>query len=186
MELRKEDVIDFWDHMSKKYKFDVIQKDTSVAMHAAGFALDAIGVTNKEKFMEDFAVTLANNVYVPFHVGDGKESELLGQVMVAVHESQHVLQWRRNPLKFMRNYLFNDAARAHYEAEAYRTNMEIYHFFTGKMLSPTKLANLLKNYGVDAGDIRVTRKNLESSRRVIENGYVISGVSKHAIKWWKK
>jgi hypothetical protein len=64
--------------------------------------------------------------------------------------------------------------------------MEIYWFFTGKLIKPATLANTLKYYGVRKGDIRVTKKHLVISAEVVKRGGVITGPSKVAIAWWKR
>lgn len=186
MKITGKQVKDFWAFMEEKYGFTTVQKADAAEMHAIGWFLDAIGVQSHGTFMSKFTTTIGMKVYVPFKIGVGKQSQLLNQIATCVHEAQHVIQFSRNPARFVARYAANDAARSHYEADAYRCTMEMYYYLTGKLLSPVSLASALKGYGVGAADIKVTRKHLAISKKVIALGYIISSPSKEAIKWWRR
>lgn len=176
----------FWRYMCKRYRCKVIDKDSAEEMQIIGWALDAMGIQDKDVFLKKFTTTLGNRIYIPFEIGVGTQKQLISQIATCVHECQHVVQYRRNEAQFVSNYIFSDASRAHYEADALRTNMEMYWFLTGRLLKPGSLANTLKYYGVRKGDIRVTRKHLAISAEVVKRGGVITGPSKVAIAWWKR
>ena len=184
--LNEKQVVDFWKYMQREYGFTVVQKAGAVEMDAIAWTLDMMGIQDKGTFMKRYTTTLGMKVYVPFTRGKGNQKALLNQIMTCVHETEHVIQYTRNPVQFMGNYAISSAGRSHYEAEAYLTNMEIYYHFTGRVLVPGTLANKLKAYGVGPADIRVTRKQLMIASKVIGNGDVISNVSKKAIKYLKR
>ena len=176
----------FWAYMQKKYRFSVVQKANADEMKAIAWALDLMQIKNHKEFMKNYTTTLGNVVYVNFVIGKGNQAQLINQIKTCVHETQHVLQYRRNVARFVYNYLASDAARTHYEVDAYRTTMEMHYFFYGKVLSPSKTANKLKGYSVGAGEIHVARKHLKVAAKVIKHGVIISGGSKTAIRWMRK
>lgn len=179
-------VKDFWRYMSKRHGFKVVQKSDAAEMKAISWFLDSMGIVNSKEFMEKYTVTLGTTVYVNFKIGKGNQRSLVSQVKTCVHETQHVIQYRRNPARFVYNYANSDAARTHYEVDAYRTDMEMHYYFYGKVLKPAKLANKLKGYSVGKGDIHVARKHLLVSSKVVKHGVIVSGISKDAIRWWRK
>jgi hypothetical protein len=180
--LKPKDVRAFWRYMAKREGFRVVQKADAEEMQAIAWAVKALG--GADDWMERYAVTVGNTIYVPFVTGEGSCSELLMQVETCVHEAQHVRQYKRNAFKYTMNYFFSDAGRTHYEADAYRTNMEIHYYFTGIVRQPSYLANKLNGYYVGKSDIYVCKKHLTSAAALIKYGVIKSGVSKVAMKWW--
>jgi hypothetical protein len=175
--------------MSKKYDFDIVQKNDAKEMKIVGWALGQMGVLNKDDFLKRYTTTVClggwRAVYVPFEIGKGTQTQLIRQIGIAVHESQHVIQATRDGFQPMK-YLASDTNRAYYEADAYRATMEMHWFFTGKLLSPKSLANSLKGYSVGSSDRRIAEKHLIIASKVVERGGVITGTSKVAIRWWKR
>jgi len=182
--LTKEQVVGLWEYMGRKYDFNVVQKASAKEMQYIAFALDAMGIQNKKKFMQSYTTTIGRTVYVPFVIGEGSLTQLRNQAATCVHEAQHVVQFDRDSIYFIKNYTTSQPARAHYEAEGYRCTMEMFYYLTGgKMLTATSLANMLAGYGVSESDIRVTRRHLHISSKVIRMGDIISNTSKTAIRW---
>jgi hypothetical protein len=169
--LNSQSVESFWESMDEEYNSVTEQKTKSSFMKVIGWFLDVIGVQNKDLFMEDYATTIKRTIYVPFHIG-GNEISLIQQVVTCVHEHQHIEQYNRLKGKYMLGYLFNSRKRALYEAEAYSTNIEIYYWLTGKVLNTAGLANILKEYGCDGGDINAAKKVLdETVANVVKGKY---------------
>lgn len=194
--LTGKDVVDFWKYSSKKYGFSIIQKKNNAEMKVVSWALDSMNIMDKEYFMDNCTVTVClgdwQSVYVPFELGTfelGKgsksKSQLVNQVATCVHESQHAVQAKRDKMQPMK-YLASDTQRAFYEADAYRATMEMHYYFTGKFPSPGILANLLRGYSVGMADRRICEKHLIIAAKVIRRGGVISGVSKDAIRWFRR
>ena len=175
-------VKDFWKYMGRAYRFKVIDKSNATEMRIVGWALDMMGIQNRKNFLKNFTTTVGNRVYIPFEIGKGTQRQLVQQVITCTHEAQHVAQYRRDH-SFLLKYLLSDSSRALYEADAYRTNMEIYWWFYKKLLSPGMLANKLKSYSVGKSDIRVVKKHLLSASKTVKYGGVITGTSKKAIRW---
>lgn len=179
----------FWNFMSKKYDFKIVQKEDAEEMKIVGWALEQMGVQKQSVFLDSFTTTIVLGqwrcVYVSFDIGKGSNAHLLSQAETCVHECQHVVQADREPMQPMK-YLASDANRAFYEADAYRASMEMYYFFTGRMYAPKRLANLLRNYSVGRADRRIAEKHLIVASKVVKRGGVITGTSKVAIRWWMK
>jgi hypothetical protein len=182
--ISRDQVGDFWAYMSNVEDFRVVQKASSQEMRAIAWAIKGMG--GDEDWLDSYTLTLGRDVYIPFEIGSGNNLERIRQVCVCCHEGQHVRQFERNPAKFVINYAFSDAARAHYEVDAYRVTMEMYYYFTGRILSPKTVANLLKGYYVDSGDIHVAEKHLAVTAKVLKQGVIVSGISKDAIRYWNR
>lgn len=182
-------VKEFWGYMASEYKFKTVQKADASEMRAIAWALNLMGVQSKKKFLNSYTTTIGRTMYLPFVIGvEGGVSgiSLEGQISTCVHECVHVTQYRRGGSKFVWEYLTSPAARAHYEVDAYRSNMEMYFWATGKILDPRDLAAKLAEYGCSKADIRVAAKNLEMSARVIAKGGVVSGPTKKATAWFEQ
>lgn len=159
----------FWAYMDNEYDSETERKSKSSFMKMIGWFLDVIGVQDKNMFMNDYATTIKRKIYVPFFVG-GNELTLIQQVMICVHEHQHIEQYNRLKGKYTMGYLFNSHKRALYEAEAYSTNIEIYYWLTGRIMNTKELANKLKEYGCNDDDIKVAKKVLDETVTNVING----------------
>jgi len=180
-------VKEFWGYMASEYNFRAAHKADAVEMRVVAWALDLMGIQNKKRFLRSYATTIGRVVYLPFRIGvDSSGIGLEGQISTCVHECVHVEQYRRGGARFFWEYLTSPAARAHYEVDAYRSNMEMYFWATGGILDPRDLAENLADYGCSKADIRVAQKNLEISARVVAKGGVVSGPTKKAIAWLEK
>ena len=181
-------VRDLWAYMTKRYGTRVIKKSNARMMRLVARALALMGVMDAESFMRRFTTTIGKRIYVPFEIGVEKKSwDLFDQMVICVHEHQHVEQANKEGfLRFARRYLFSKAARAGYEAEAYRCNMELCFWRTGKVLDPSELAQLLRSYGCRSADIKVAEKSLRISAETVRRGGVVNRASQRAIAWLNK
>ena len=106
--------------------------------------LSRINVLDKDEFLRRYTTTIGKRIYTPFDVGVPDERyDLWRQISVCVHEHQHVEQLLRDGwLKFAGRYLVSSAARAAYEAEAFRCNMELHYWRYGEIpdLAPARPA----------------------------------------------
>lgn len=179
----------FWKYMSRKYKFEVVNKKDAFEMQLVAWALEQMGILDEKTFMEHYSVTIPlgklRRVYVPFEIGKGTQGQLKGQVLNCCHETQHVVQANEDYL-FAIRYLGSDTRRALYEMEALRTDMEMAFFIAGHVLSPVVLSNKLKAYSIGKKDRRTVHTHLKACKKIVERGGVYSSVSKNAIRWWKK
>lgn len=174
----------FWRYMARREGFTVIEKASAEEMQAIAWVIKGIG--GDEQWMKRYAITIGTRVYVPFKIGNGNNADRIRQVCTCMHEAQHVRQYKRNPGAYVTGYVFNDAARTHYEADAYRVTMEAFYFFTGRVMAPGTLANNLKGYYVGKSDIYVCKKHLTSAAALVKYGVITSGVTKVGLRWWMK
>jgi hypothetical protein len=180
-----EDVRDFWTAITKHYDTQRVSKADSQEMKFVSEALGLMGIVDKQAFMERFTTVIDCRIYTPFEPGVPNATwSLWSQIRVAVHEHHHVQQDRASGgLGFKWNYLTSAAARAHYEAEAYRTDMVMEWRYRGKMPDAAVLAGHLKNYGCSDVDVEVVRKMLALSVPAIKRGAITSDVARWAINW---
>lgn len=185
------DVVAFWQVLTGHFDTQVVDKLQSAEMQAIAEALDLMGIVDKQTFLRRYTTTLGTRICIPFTVGVPNEDwPLWQQVCVAVHEHEHVHQDRAaGGLGFEWNYLTNPAQRAHYEAEAYRTNMVLEWRYQGRMFNPTVLASLLMHYGCSVADVQVAEKMLALSIPAIKAGAIASDVCRWGCNWldarWK-
>jgi hypothetical protein len=171
--------------MTQKYGSTVVAKSGSVPMQAAGWALEKMGIMDAPTFLRDYTTTIGKTIYVPFEIGEAPSAEArYQQIIVAVHEHMHVLQFTRDgKWVFGSRYLLSKAARALYEAEAYRCDIEMAYWRSAVMPSPKELAQKLEHYGCSPLDIEVAEKYLMASAQTIQRGGIVSEPSKEAISW---
>jgi len=182
-DLSPELVEDFWAYMAKQYGTKVVRKSSSAKMKVIGRLLAALGVMSYGHFMR-FATTLKRTIYIPFEIGVADEHwSLWDQIVVCVHEHQHVEQYLEEGSKYERRYLFRSAKRATYEAEANRSNFELFFWRYGFLPDAAERARKLKHYGCSGLDIEVTEKYLLISGETIKRGGVINRSSKLALPW---
>ncbi len=181
----REQVCGLWDHMTRRYGSTVVAKADSIPMQAAAWALERMGVMDAPSFLRDFATTIGKTIYVPFEIGVPRDQDdLFTQLVTCVHEHMHVIQFNRDgKWLFGSRYLLSKAARAIYEAEAYRCDMEMSYWRTAVMPSPKEIAKVLTNYGCSPLDIEVAEKYLSASAQTIQRGGLVSEPTKEAIRW---
>jgi hypothetical protein len=83
----------------------------------------------------------------------------------------------------MWKYLLRSSGRAHYEADAYRCNLELHYWRYGRMPDTHRLAEMLRAYKCNETDIAVTEKQFNLSVKTVEQGAIINEASRRAIKW---
>ena len=180
-------VQEFWKFMSKRYDFQIVQKQDAKEMRIIGWALEQMGVMDKDSFLWNYSTTVClggwRAVYVPFRIGTGTRSRLISQACTCVHEAQHVVQATRDPKQPM-EYLVSETSRTFDEVDAYRTTMEMYYYFTGRILTPGSLALKLRGYEIGERHRRTAKKHLIIASKVVQRGGVITGTSKAAIRYW--
>jgi hypothetical protein len=175
-----------WKYLSDDNDSEVIHKPDSKLMPGVAWALETMGIMDAEKFLEDFATTIFETIYIPFEIGQETFNRwsLISQMATAIHEHEHVYQCQvHGPLVFAADYLAKRSSRAHYEAQAYRTNMEFRYWLTGGIDDPTYYAQKILNYGCGQDEVAYVRNYLEMSVPVIEQGAFISPITKLAIDW---
>jgi len=177
-------VVQFWQQMALVFIASVVQKGTSGFMRSASWFLDAIGIMDKQTFMERYTTTIFSTIYVPFQIGiPTKNYSLWGQLSVCAHECQHVAQGNRDGVNaFNLRYLMDSGARAAYEAEALTAQMELEYWRWGEVPEdrPERRSRILEHYGCSEKDIEWVRVYLEQTRSTIMQGGIITAAGLRA------
>lgn len=177
----------FWSYMTEHHKTNVVDKRNSDTMRVVAMLLDSIGVLDAEAFMERFGTTFGSDIYVPWKPGEGSDDECWMQIGTCVHEHVHVLQAREEGLLyFSGRYLLDASMRARYEAEAYRTNLELAFWRFGEIPSyyePRALSRVLESYGCTEEQMQFMQRYLEISLKTILKGKLHSPVTRVAIDY---
>ena len=181
-------VRDFWRHMTRAYGTRFVNKNSAWEMRLVGMFLNRIGMLDKDDFMRHYTTTIGKRIYAPFDIGvPNDDYDLWDQISVCAHEHQHVEQLLRDGwLKFAGRYLISSAARAAYEAEAYRCNMELHYWRFGEIPDLRQLAERLEHYGCDQGDIDMVERMLELSAETVRRGGIINRASQKTIAWLER
>jgi hypothetical protein len=172
----------FWAFLAAHYDTTVVDKADAAEMDLVGSFLDRLGILDKARFLANYTTTIGRRIYTPFALGEGPD--LWHQMLVAVHEHQHVVQLNHDGwLSFTTGYLLRTATRARYETEAYRTRLELEFWRTGAMPSAHDLARKLRDYGCTDGDVLVAEKTLRLSEPAIRSGAVLAQATRVALSW---
>jgi hypothetical protein len=178
---------DFWNYMISFYGTTVSEKNTSRFMFVIGSFLSSLGILDREIFLNEYATTIRKTIYIPFKIGDTlSKKELLNQLLLCVHEHQHVVQYERFGKQYSIGYVLNHKKRARFETEAYSTSIEIYYWFFEEILDTQRLATMLESYDCDKEDIANSKRILDSNADLIKKGKVVSESGKTAIGWLNK
>jgi hypothetical protein len=168
LDVQPEEVWAFWRFMQDHFRTSVINKNSALEMQLVARGLEALG----------------RRIYTPFEVGSPKGGwDLWHQIVICVHEHQHVVQHDREGLAYEVSYLADRAARARWEAEAYRSNLEMQFWRTGTTPSAQATASVLKDYGCRDEDIEVTAKSLALSAISVKKGAIINEATHVALGW---
>lgn len=184
IDIQPEEVWAFWQFMRERFRTTVVNKRDAVEMQVVAQVLDALGVQQSSRFLKSYTTTLGRRIYTPFEIGVPRGGwDLWSQVVVCVHEHQHVVQHDREGLSFEVSYLADRAARARWEAEAYRSNLELHFWRYGTTPSARALAGLLTEYGCRPADVEVAAQSLALSAAAVRRGAVINEATHVALGW---
>ncbi|CAN0566216.1 unnamed protein product, partial [Laminaria digitata] len=132
---------------------------------------------------ERYTTVWGRRIYPCFQVGQGDEDALWSQIVVCVHEHQHVEQFEREGfLPYTLSYLTSSRKRALYEAEAYGCNLEMSWLRTSRMPDLDRMAAKLLDYGCDVEDVRAARAHFEHIAHRITQGTYRSAAVESAIE----
>ncbi|RJS14140.1 hypothetical protein DRW03_35450 [Corallococcus sp. H22C18031201] len=174
----------FWQHMQARFRTKVASKSDSLEMQLAAEALQRMGILDKQRFLANFTTTVGRTIYTPFEPGVPQGGwDLWAQVVVCVHEHQHVVQHDEEGPSYELNYLTSPASRAQYEAEAYTCNLELHYWRYGTTPSPRALAEKLRGYGCRPEDIEVAAHTLALTSASVRRGAVLREATHVALEW---
>jgi len=176
-------VRDFWNYLSAEYGSRIVHKGSAAEMKAAAKFLQTIGILDAEEFLNYYATTIGKTIYIPFEIGvENDDWSLWEQISVGAHEHQHIVELNRDGwVKYNAGYALSGTKRALYEAECYRTDMELWFWKTGQIRGPGGFS--LKGYGLSAAQNKTYKQYLEMSAQVIRRGAIVNEVSQKSIRW---
>lgn len=184
VDIRPEEVWAFWRYMQDHFRTTVVNKRDAIEMQLVAQVLDALRIQKADRFLKNYTTTFGRRIYTPFEIGVPRSGwDLWNQVVVCVHEHQHVVQHEREGLNFEVSYVADRAARARWETEAYRSNLELQFWRFGTTPSARSLAGLLTEYGCRAEDVEVAAQSLALSSASVRRGAVVNEATHIALLW---
>lgn len=143
--------------------------------------------TNVEEYLQSWAFTLGNLVWLPFsleHPASKPKWPFYWQVVTIAHEATHRIQFREyGASAFSWDYLTNEESRGQYEYEAYRGALELVPVLTGETYDPADLAAPLAAYGLGPSAIAFVVQQLTLAQAIILRGGTLSETSRAALVW---
>ncbi len=175
----------FWAYMTDHFSSHVVPKSSAVEMRLVSSTLSTLGILDATTFLTKYATTIGHRIYLPFEPGVATSDwPLWGQMTVCVHENQHVVHYDLlGALAYGYRYLTSPSQRARFEAEAYRSNLEMDWWRYGKLADPAELANRLRAYGASEVDVAMARATLSASGESVRHGAMINPSTVAAIAW---
>lgn len=162
-----------WSYLQSQYSTTVTHKQDAPEMSLISWITP--------NFLTRYTTTIGRTIYTPFEIGVPSDGwSLESQVAVAAHEHQHIVQANRDGALYYFSYLFNSAARARYESEAYQSTLEV-KWFLGQEIYPDNVADGLANYGCSAADVTQARNTLERYADAIRRGDVMTEAGQETI-----
>lgn len=147
-----------WDFYQDELGSKVFEKGSKVIMRIAARIVARRTETTEEQFLGDFVTTVGRRIYVPFTLGVEKDDwSWRDQMLLCVHEHQHVVQWRRQPVRFLTQYARDTRKRALFEAEAFLSEFEACAAFDWNPPNLEQRIGTLKGYGLLPEDIEAAR-----------------------------
>jgi hypothetical protein len=181
-ELNQEIVDEAWDYMSNEFGSKVRDKVDSQEMDVVSDFLEGIGVMDRDLFMDRFATTVMDVIYLPRKFD---ETDLLWSVHLCGHENQHVHQWNVGRERFIIHYIGSKPRRMALEVEAMRVNMELDHFLERRKRNVERWVRKLLGYGLDNSNLATAEKTLSMAQKVIEKGGIETAAGKQLIEFLK-
>ena len=181
--LQPADVRAFWDFMTQHYGTSVIDKRDAVSMKIVARILDAVGVVDRDSFLRQFTTTIGRRIYIPFVIADASTLDLWSQIVLCIHEHQHVVQHDKLGVRYELTYLASKADRARYEAEAYRSALEVAAWRGLPPPDSNQLALELASYGVGEAEREMVARLFQLWEVPIKYGAVLTEASQVGLGW---
>lgn len=178
-------VASFWAFMAAQFGTKIVHKPSAFEMRLAAWVLKRRGVMDPRTFLARYATTIGKRIYVPFVPGVAQPGwDLWHQMVVCVHEHQHVVQLKRDGrVRFFARYLLRKPRRAGYEADALRSNLEMFWWRYGRLPDAKGLTSSLPHYDLGPADVTTAERVLRLSGATVSRGGVINRASGVALKW---
>ncbi|MFU8802362.1 MAG: hypothetical protein ACNA8W_01000 [Bradymonadaceae bacterium] len=188
MHLTPKMVIQFWQDMMTRFQTRTCLKTDSLRMRATAQMLGMIRLMDAPTFMERYTTVWGHTIYTPFVIGQGSDQDTLWwQIVVCVHEHQHVVQFDRDGfLPYGVRYVLSSRRRAILEAEAYLCNIELHYRRHRELPDLDALAARLGPYGCCPEDVARARAIFEEAAPRIAAGEIVTEAGRAAIDLLEK
>ena len=163
----------FWEEMCSHYGTSWKYKKNAWEAKVIGKILASRDIVTYDNWMNNYSTILGRTIYIPFVPGEASDNHPAEkQISSCTHEHQH---WNdacdRGKLTWNWEYLISSEKRAVAEALGYKTNIEMYHWFTGKIIPTKVIVDLLaKTYKCGLKDVLIAKDILDRSIKLIERG----------------
>lgn len=174
--------------MCEAFGTRVIEKHRAPEMRASSYLLNAVGIMSRETFMRQYTTVWARRIYPCFDIGQGDAEDRWGQLVVCVHEHQHVVQYDREGFAiYAAKYLANRRFRALAEAEAYLTQLELAYWRNDRVPNIDALADGLLAYGCRSSDVQAARSVLQHGADRLRHGERgLTRANRWALAWFDR
>lgn len=178
-------VAGLWHAMAQRWGTRAVSKAESMQMRAVSHLLDGIGVLDAPSFMRRYTTVVGRTIYCPFALGVPSDAHpLWAQLVVGVHEHQHVVQLEREGrVSYSVRYVASRSARAMWEAEAYTCNLELHWWRHGRVRDAGEVARRLKDYGLGERNVEAAERVLCDANTRIARGEVVTEAGAFARAW---
>lgn len=170
-------------HLLRRFKAFVRPKGNAVEMETLARAFDLAllfsgGIPTGIDFLTRWWTTLGMVIYAP----EGRAQDLGGSILVLCHELQHVVQFYRDPVGFVRRYL-TSFGRAELEAEAERARLEACWLLHGSLPTFASLDTTRHGYALDDSHADLTRNLLEQAGTAVASGLISTDVGLEVLSY---
>ena len=173
-------------HLLRRFRAFVRGKGNAVEMQAIAQAfgvavLLGAGVPTGDAFLTRWWTTLGPVIYAP----SLRAADLSDSVPVLSHELQHVVQFWRDPVRFIGRYL-TSFGRAELEAEAERARLEVCWILWGALPSLDSIDTTRHGYALDDSHADLTRDLLEQAATTVSAGIISTDVGLEVLAWMRQ
>lgn len=110
-----ENLASLWAHLSRRLRSRPVRKAGKPLMRIASRVVERRTNLSSDEFLDDYVTTIRRRIFIPRAYD---QWPFASRFRLAVHEHQHVAQWRRERLRYLIRYAASPRHRAEYEAEA--------------------------------------------------------------------
>ena len=187
----------FWKFMAERYNSRVVWKRDASMMKAAAIGLSTLRILDRDRFLDDYTTVIGRTIYAPFELGGSSDASgaddvrskaaarmRFSQIITCTHEHQHIEQRNRDgAMRFSSTYLLSQRARVRYEAEAYACNIQLRWWRDGTLISITKIADQLVDYGVNEAGRAYACEQLAGYVERVKAGEPANAAMRVAFEW---
>lgn len=193
-EISPEHVRDLWRVLGVRFNFRTATKSDPRAA-ALGRLVVAAGIIKETDWQERFASYIplphelgGPTVFLPFTPGKVNDLwPLEAQFYIGIHETQHAVQYQRDPIRFLGTFLGSSADRANYEREARGAVESARYAIRGVVADPhVATSSIGTSYGCRMADVEVAAEDLRLDEQTILAGGITAAAAKAALDWWNE